>query len=269
MRIRSVILLASLALVAAACGSQQGGTNAAAETTTTEAPATDTTMHDMDNMEPATNVAKPLPLLQDGTLDPDGVDLSGIEGVTPEQQAFAEKLLVRSIKTLPKWADYDKTVAAGFKSIGDGPATGEEHLLMYQWVNDDAILDPNKPEALVYKYETLPDGTPKRTLEAAMFILPDSYTLETAPTDGGALMQYHNHQNLCFTVSDTPRVAGITDPDGNCREGLVLGAGNIQIHVWIRANECGPFAALKGIGGGQVNKGDDVTCLSKHGSAGT
>lgn len=266
MRIRCVILLASLALVTAACSdanessSQQGGAKAATETTTT--------MHDMDNMEPAIDVAKPLPLLQDGTLDPDGVDLSGIEGVTPEQQAFAEEVLVRSIETLPRWADYDETVAAGFKSIGDGPATGEEHVIMYEWVNDDAILDPNKPESLVYKYETLPDGTPKRTLEAAMFILPDSYTLETAPTDGGALMQYHNHQNLCYTAGETPRVAGITNADGNCAEGLVLGAGNIQIHVWIRANDCGPFAALKGIGAGQVKQGDDVTCLSEHGSAG-
>lgn len=105
-------------------------------------------MHDMDNMEPAIDVAKPLPLLQDGTLDPDGVDLSGIEGVTPEQQAFAEEVLVRSIETLPRWADYDETVAAGFKSIGDGPATGEEHVIMYEWVNDDAILDPNKPDGV-------------------------------------------------------------------------------------------------------------------------
>jgi hypothetical protein len=275
-------LLAVAALVFAACGNDSNDdAKAGGDTSTTldehaaehqdsgdhdehavDSEPTATTEHDMDNMAPA----KPLPLLPDGTIDPDGVDLSGVEGVTPEEQAYAEALLVRSLTDLPTWADYDQAIADGFKSIGDGPFTGEEHVIRYEWVEDGVILDPTKPESLVYKYETLPDGTAKRTLEAAMFILPASYTLETAPNDGGALMQYHNHQNLCFTTGAAPRVAGLTDADGNCAPPLAKGAGNIQIHVWIRANDCGPFAALKGVGGGQVAEGETVTCLSEHGS---
>ncbi len=270
MRIRSIALLASLALLVAACGSDDKG-----DETTTTVPATTTVDehamdhsengdHEMDHGE-ASGVAKPLPLLADGTLDPAGVDLSGVEGVTPEQQAYAEALLVNSINTLPKWADYDVAIKDGFKSIGDGAFTGEEHVIMYQWVNDDVLLDPNFPESLVYKYETAADGKVTRTLEAAMFIMPGSFTLETAPNDGGALMQYHNHQNLCFSTGDSPHVAGLTNGEGKCAEGLVKGAANIQIHVWIRANDCGPFAALKGVGGGQTVD-NTVTCLHEHGS---
>ena len=280
MRVRSLAFVAATSLALAACGGDDTDKSPAepdASTTTIEQSST--TEHDMDGMEEhgehgehdhegeAGGVAKPIPVLPDGTLDPSAIDLSGIEGVTPEEQAYAEDLVVRSLEGLPKWADYDQAIADGIKSIGDGPFTGEEHVIRYEWVEDDNILDPAEPESLVYRYETAEDGTVTRTLEAAMYILPSSYTLETAPNDGGALMQYHNHQNLCFTTGAAPRVAGLTDADGNCPEGLALGAGNIQIHVWIRANPCGPFAALSGVAGGQTVDGT-VTCLSEHGSEG-
>ena len=279
MRVRHIALSLVAVLVFAACGSDDETTPKADSTTTSNAAETsmdhdmDDMDHDMDDMDhgehggEGTGVAKPLPVLADGTLDPAGIDLSGVESVTPEQQAYAEDLVVRSLKGLPTWADYDKAIADGFKSIGDGPFTGEEHVIQYGWVEDDKILDPSAPESLVYRYEAQPDGSVVRTLAAAMYILPSSYTLDTAPDDGGALMQYHNHQNLCFTTGESPRVAGLTDADGKCPANLALGAGNIQIHVWIRANKCGPFAALSGVAGGQTADGT-VTCLSDHGSEG-
>ena len=276
MRIRSLALATAALLTFAACGSDDDEpttTTVAAEADSTTEPTMDHSEDPMDHGEhgehdaEAGGVAKPLPLLPDGTIDPAGVDLSGVEGVTAEQQAYAEDLVVRSLEGLPTWADYDQAIADGFKSIGDGPFTGEEHVIRYEWVEDDNILDPAEPESLVYRYETAADGTVTRTLEAAMYILPSSYTLDTAPTDGGALMQYHNHQNLCFTTGAAPRVAGLTDAEGNCPANLAKGAGNIQIHVWIRANKCGPFAALSGVAGGQTVDGT-VTCLSDHGSAG-
>ena len=49
------------------------------------------------------------------------IDLSGVEGVTPEQQAYAENLVAMTLVHLPQWADPAVAEAAGFHSIGDGP----------------------------------------------------------------------------------------------------------------------------------------------------
>jgi hypothetical protein len=39
-----------------------------------------------------------------------------------------------------------------------------------------------------------------------------------------------------------------------------------MIHVWIVPNPCGPFAALEGIGGGQIKAGQTRLCDHVHGS---
>jgi hypothetical protein len=77
------------------------------------------------------------------------IDLSGVEGVTPEQQAAAENLIAVTLVRLPQWADYHVAEAAGFVSIGDG-LTGVEHYVHWDWIDDDVFLDPDQPESLVY-----------------------------------------------------------------------------------------------------------------------
>jgi hypothetical protein len=39
-----------------------------------------------------------------------------------------------------------------------------------------------------------------------------------------------------------------------------------MVHVWIVGNPCGPFAALEGVGGGQVAPGEPVNCDDAHGT---
>jgi hypothetical protein len=283
-RVRSLALLASAVLVFAACGSDDAK-KAPEESTTTpttldehgaeHADSGDHGEHSEETMDhseetmdhgEAARPAKPLPVLPNGILDPEGVDLSGIAGVSAEQQAFAEALLVDSIETLPKWTDYDQAVKDGFLSIGD-EATGEEHVIHWDWIDDDNWLDPAEPESLVYKVENNADGTTTKTLEAAMFLLPKQFNLDNAPTDGGALMQYHMHDDLCFTDFPQPLVRGLRAHGGTCEPPLIAFDPNIMVHAWIRPNECGPFAALQGIGGGQIKDGEDVSCLMDHGSA--
>ena len=42
-----------------------------------------------------------------------------------------------------------------------------------------------------------------------------------------------------------------------------------MIHVWITPNKCGPFAALEGIGAGQIADGRRPDCATHaHGSTG-
>ncbi len=191
------------------------------------------------------------------------VDLSGTPGVTPQQQAFAENLVSSTLRDLPQWADTADAEAAGFHSIGDA-ATGYEHYIQWEWIDDDVWLDPDHPESLVYRVE--PDGS--RTLASAMYMLPNSMALDEAPDDGGALMQWHVHGDLCFDVSDpeAPRVGGLTDGAGECTAPLVRAAESPMIHVWIVPHECGPFAALEGVAAGQVAAGEEHLCDHAHGS---
>jgi hypothetical protein len=190
------------------------------------------------------------------------IDLSGVPGVTPEQQARAENLIAITVLRLPKYADPATAEANGFKSIGDGP-TGYEHYINWSYVDDDHVLDPDYPESLVYRVRP---GKP-RELQAVMFMLAKNKTLADVPDVGGKLTQWHIHDNLCFTPDPgAPRVAGITDASGQCGPPLVKGASVPMIHVWIVPNPCGPFSALDGLGAGQVAPGEVKQCDHVHGS---
>jgi hypothetical protein len=197
-------------------------------------------------------------------FDPEApIDLSGTPGVSAEQQAFAENLVSSTLRDLPQWADTAAADEAGFHSIGDA-ATGFEHYIQWDWIDDDVWLDPDRPESLVYRVE--PDGS--RTLASAMFMLPNSMTLDEVPDWGGALMQWHVHSDLCFDVSDpdVPRVGGLTDGAGECTAPLVHLGESPMIHVWVVPHECGPFAALEGVAAGQVAAGEEHLCDHAHGS---
>ena len=192
------------------------------------------------------------------------IDLGGVEGVTPQQQAAAENLLAHTLRVLPKWSDPAVAEAAGFKSIGDG-FTGTEHLVHHTWRNDEVVLDPNFPESLVYDTR---NG--QRKLVAAMYMVPPDVTLDEVPEIGGKLTQWHIHNNLCYTPDPVqPLVRGITDAEGKCTPPLVKGSEQPMIHVWIDDTHpsvvaCGPFSALEGVGAGQTKPGEEKWCDHSH-----
>jgi hypothetical protein len=273
-----VVLAAVAALALAACG---GSGNDTTKSNPTHGGMTPAQMKCMDSQYAAKHhelcvhgagamsstpvkTAQPLSYLPDGTIDPSKVDLSGVAGVSAAQTKESEQLLVSTLKTLPKWSDYNTAIADGFQSIGDG-ITGEEHVMHWDWINDDTTFDPSHPESLVYKVDR---ATQKRTLEAAMFMLPEKYDLTNLPPIASNLVQFHVHDNLCFTPPPAPQVRGVTDAQGQCHEffgqQLVKFHPNPMVHVWIRANECGPFAALLGVGAGQTESGQR-NCDHDHG----
>ena len=188
------------------------------------------------------------------------IDLGGVDGVTPEQQARAENLLASTVLLLPQWADPAYAEANGFRSIGDG-FTGTEHFLNREFMDDDVMLDPTRPESLVFDVNT---ATGQRTLSAAMFMATPGMALADVPDIGGALTQWHIHNNLCFNAEG--QVRGLTNAEGGCDNGLIRGEERPMIHVWIREHPCGPFAALEGVGGGQIAEGETVNCDELHGS---
>ncbi|MBC7301564.1 MAG: hypothetical protein H5T78_11470 [Nocardia sp.] len=178
------------------------------------------------------------------------IDLSGVTGVTPDQQSRATNLVRSTLDGLPAFADVNTVGALGFRSIGDS-ATGYEHYINTSYIRDNNFLDPAYPESLVYRV----DG-PDRTLVSAMYIANGKKIDDPSLVDfGGSLMQWHVHDNLCWKAGDNgPVVAGVLDAQGNCPPNSINpGSGNPMVHVWIAPHECGPFAALEGHGAGQAS----------------
>lgn len=190
------------------------------------------------------------------------ITLAGFAGVSADQQARAEELVYQTRTILPKFATPEIAMTYGFTSIGDA-STGVEHYMNWSWINDEHELNPNYPESLVFAVG--PGGA--RTLASAMYMVGDEYTLETVPDVGGTLTQWHIHNNLCFSqdpsISGITRVVGVTSEDGPCSFGVKLRA-NPMLHVWLTPQACGPFAALEGIGAGQIKPGEERLCDEVH-----
>ncbi len=196
------------------------------------------------------------------------VDFAGVPGVSPEQQARAETLVTSTLQDLPQFADVTKVGELGFRSIGDA-GSGFEHYINFAYILDDAFLDPKKPESLVYQV----DGD-KRTLVAAMFAASGmSLTDPKLVGWGGPLMQWHVHDDLCWSLDANrqPIVVGSKDAAGSCPANSINVFSDVpMVHVWITPNECGPFAALEGQGAGRVaGDGPRVDqCAAHHHSGG-
>ncbi|MFM9084245.1 MAG: hypothetical protein ACKOQ7_10280 [Actinomycetota bacterium] len=223
-------------------------TRPATVTTTTLTPRTTTTSHPHATTPAAAlAAASGWPRVWDPAS---GLDvMSGVGGVSAEQEARAKALVTATMRDLPTWADPAVAEAGGWKSIGDA-SSGYEHYVNTALVNDGRFLDTKAPESLVYRVE---NG--RKTLVSAMFMAPTG----TPMTDpmlteyAGPLMQWHIHDNLCFTLNaaGNPVVAGVADAAGNCPLLSVRQRnGSAMVHVWIAPHPCGPFAAVEGVAAG-------------------
>lgn len=188
------------------------------------------------------------------------IDLGGVEGVTPQQQAAAENLVAVTLLRLPQFADVSAVESLGFFSIHDGQNGGYEHYMSPANMKDDKMLDPDHPESLVFDTSV----TPKK-LVSAMFMMDEGDTLDDVPDLGGRLTQWHVHDNLCFTDG---RVSDLLGPGDTCPPPSAKGAEVPMIHVWIEPHSCGPFAALDGVAAGSVAKGQVQACDAAHGAHG-
>jgi hypothetical protein len=189
------------------------------------------------------------------------IDLSGTPGVTPAEQKRAQDLIKATIVDIKRFNTPAEAYAAGYRSIGDA-GTGDEHYVNWSYSNDGHILDPTRPESVVYEVR---NG--KQQAVAAMYALPFNSRFTDAPDVGGALTQWHVHANLCLTNNSQQRVvSGLTSVGGACPPGSAKLGNTPMLHVWVFPNLCGPFAALEGIGAGQVPAGQTRQCDTKYAS---
>ena len=176
------------------------------------------------------------------------VDFSGVTGVTAAEQARAEDLATRTLQRVPALAadGSDQADAAllherGYHSIGDGDS-GYEHWVDWPAIDDDHVLDPDHPEALVFRVE----GPGRRTLVAAMYMMRSGDRMGDQPDVGGPLTPWHMIEDLCYRGTPNQWVVGdVARPSEPCGPGTFrLGDPMPMLYAWVVPQKCGPFAVI-------------------------
>lgn len=158
---------------------------------------------------------------------------------TPEQVAYAEKLIADSEMSLERFDNIAVLPLMGYSWFFDGTEVGQyQHWVNVNWIGlSGAELDPMHPESLVFRQTE--EGP---VLEAAMYIISASHNLENVPEDIAWLPGWHVHDNLC-SEGWPPRIVGLTDENGQCVRGTKLTTPPM-LHVWTVDTPCGRFAGV-------------------------
>ena len=175
------------------------------------------------------------------------------EHVTTEQEQWAEKFYERSLAAALKhgWFDINNAFAQGFQA----DPINRTHFPNQQYMFDDVLLDPERPEWLVY------DDTPQgKVLMALMFF---TRTLEeVGPTPAGRLAQwhYHEYEEVRCAVKGLWTIAK-ADANGRCAEGVPVTRTPEMFHVWFIDHPLGRFTEMKIVPEAFQEEGFDVRRL--------
>jgi hypothetical protein len=105
---------------------------------------------------------------------------------TPAQVAAADRLVAETTLALQRYRDVNVAVADGYVPLGFEP-NGVHHYLHHGYRTDGAVLDPSRPESLLYGRTPTGDLFPV----GAMYMMPDKAT--AGPRIGGCLTTWHSH----------------------------------------------------------------------------
>ncbi|HET9217330.1 MAG TPA: hypothetical protein VFR18_10145 [Terriglobia bacterium] len=155
----------------------------------------------------------------------------GTEPTTKEREA-AQTLVERSYETATRnrWFDFDKARADGFV------VSSQSHYVNEEYVFDDAILDPERPEFLMY-YDT-PEG---KKFTGYMFLINEP--LARGPQIAGPLTIWHYHifsDYLCF--EEGLIIVGLPE-NGKCVRGVPQRRSAEMLHVWLIDHPGGQFSS--------------------------
>jgi len=156
------------------------------------------------------------------------------EPPTPAQLTAAQDLWDRSLEAALAngWFDVSKAEADGFH-IGH---PGERiHYVHDDFMNDDGVLDPERPEFLVV-FET---KTGERMLAGYMYMLRTPG--ERGPQIGGPLTVWHYHM-MDLHCWRNGLVVARPEADGTCPVGTPSRRTPEMLHVWFFDRRYGPFA---------------------------
>jgi hypothetical protein len=152
---------------------------------------------------------------------------------TPAQWAAAARLLADT-----------RRAAARFRGLRDARTAGyAPHRLIPQrvkhyfnpaYVTDGRVLDPARPEGLLYAHTTRGP-----VLVAAVYLM--NRAGEPGRAVGGCLTPWHAHAELCSSDPAGGRIDGVRGRGGRCPPGQVPWAAPPMLHAWLILLPDGPF----------------------------
>ncbi|MDH3306333.1 MAG: hypothetical protein OEO77_02245 [Acidimicrobiia bacterium] len=160
-----------------------------------------------------------------GSTPPPGVLLPNlpVRDATPAEVAAAEALHAATVDALARYADPAVAGADGYDV--DGIFGTDFHASNEAYKHDGLVLDPARPETLVYA-----EGPEGPVLIGAMFEMEG--TGVAGPAVGGPLTVWHAHDHICLSLTP-PGLAGVVSPFGTCPVGSVtIPVTNEMMHVF-------------------------------------
>lgn len=151
---------------------------------------------------------------------------------TVEETAAAIELAAAITRETARYKQLSAALASGYQLSGFQKTGMNVHLEHKEYKKDGVLLDPAKPEMLVYAID---GGT--ATLLGVVFVMERAGDAGIAP--GGPITRWHAH-NLCISL--VPPGIGIVTPYGGCPSLSVTLTVPEMMHVWIVDPPGGPFA---------------------------
>lgn len=142
---------------------------------------------------------------------------------TDLERAEADRIYRETAAAIAKYEDLSVAAAAGYDV---GNIVGSQfHAENARFKSDGVVLDPQRPETLVY--EPGPNGP---------ILLGALFEMESAgmpgPAFGGPITVWHAHDHICFAFSP-PAIAGFESPLGVCPVASIsFPVTNEMIHLW-------------------------------------
>jgi hypothetical protein len=157
-----------------------------------------------------------------------GTNLPDVVAATDQERTRAEALWQASAADAQQWRDPKAATAAGFRfkqdvgAAGRGRAVRFLHVPNPAWRADGRVLDPTRPETLVYWR----DARDRLTLVGVMYTAAKG---KPGPTVGGPITRWHTHESC----QDPATRAKLGRPvDGRCPDGQVYRRSGEMMHVW-------------------------------------
>jgi hypothetical protein len=181
----------------------------------------------------------------DGPQGPDGTataehvhgsNLPDVAAAAADERARAEALWRDSIANAERWRDPEAAAAAGFRFPDNSLAANRPvrflHVPNPAWRADGRVLDPARPETLIYWRD--PDD--RLVLVGVMYTAARG---QPGPTVGGPITRWHDHESC----RDPATRAKLGRPlDGACPSGQLLRRSGEMLHVWFTDDLATAFA---------------------------
>jgi hypothetical protein len=154
----------------------------------------------------------------------------------PAERKAAQEFLDRCFESANRhgWTDFAKGVADGFESM---MPFDPYHYRNREYLLDDHILDPDRPEFLMYYPK--PDGT--RGLAGFMFIMRSFG--ERGPQFAGRLSVWHYHDWARPVCAEQDVIwLDFATREGRCLRGEPRHRSTEMLHTWLIDHPKGPFA---------------------------